>query len=340
MTKKKKTKHKRRKHKQDHRPIQLPTIAVRKLEQLPPPHNANCIALYLFYLRKAVLDKTNRIWCTDNYVAEGLQWAINRVKHSKRLLVEMKYIRVIQKHDSAGHFAKSYVEVRYYATKMKIEKESYLRMRDKDAEELFDWVKAFTSEKMKMEIRIAELEQQIAGGVKKTPAVKSTVSVVSPPAVKRHCNTYRKETKELIENKVATKDGDKNSTLRVSNGVNKHKRFYEKCCSKLMKALQAKKRIYRKPNKNKWIAQFEKLHIDDGVKKDVIKEILLWYVQNIGKDGVPEAFSAETFRNKFDAIVAAMYRDKKEKGYDIPDDYPMKTWMDGDIEVTEIDYGG
>lgn len=123
--------------------------------------------------------------------------------------------------------------------------------------------------------------------------------------------------------------------LETKSKTSKSKGFDYKCTLKLYKALQAKRRVFRKVNLLKWIAQFKELRIADEVKKEDIKRILDWYVQNVGKEGVPEAFSAASFREKFDAIAAAMYRDRKDE----PDDFPMKTWMKGDIRITEIDYG-
>lgn len=122
--------------------------------------------------------------------------------------------------------------------------------------------------------------------------------------------------------------------LETKGKSSKSKSFDYKCTEKLYRALQAKRRIFRKVNLYKWQAQFKNLRIDDEVKKEDIKRILDWYIQNIGRDGVPEAFSAASFRDKFDVIAAAMYRDE-----DRPDDFPMKTWMEGDVEITEVDYG-
>lgn len=132
--------------------------------------------------------------------------------------------------------------------------------------------------------------------------------------------------------------GENLGITKTKKKASKEKGFDRKCTEKLYRALQAKRRVFRKVNLYKWIAQFKKLRDDDEVKKADIKEILNWYVQNIGKDGVLEAYSAASFREKFDAIAGAMYRDRKENK-NVPDDFPMKTWMEGDIEITEVDYG-
>jgi len=126
--------------------------------------------------------------------------------------------------------------------------------------------------------------------------------------------------------------------LEIKRKSSKSKSFDYKCTEKLYKALQVKRRVFRKVNLYKWMAQFKELRTTDEVRKKDIKEILDWYVLNIGKDGVPEAFSAASFRDKFDVIAAAMYRNKRDNA-DEPDDFPMRTWMEGDIEITEVDYG-
>lgn len=167
-TRKKKSKSKsKRKKKQDHRPILIPTAALNELLKLPTPHNTNCVVLYLFYLKKAITDKTNRIWCTDSYVAgrigrdrkrKGLKWDKGRVAETKRQLVKLKYIKIIQlqkSRDERGHFGKNYIEVKYYASKMKIEKAEYVHQLDELVEEAYQLMNSLVTRINKLEVENA-----------------------------------------------------------------------------------------------------------------------------------------------------------------------------------------
>ena len=57
---------------------------------------ANLLALYSFYLYHAQLQKTNQPLATDDFTRKGMNWAIDRVKKTKKILKEMKLIEVIQ----------------------------------------------------------------------------------------------------------------------------------------------------------------------------------------------------------------------------------------------------
>jgi len=58
---------------------------------------ANLLALYSFYLYHAQLQKTNQPLATDEFTRKGMNWAIDRVKKTKKLLKEMQLIEVVQK---------------------------------------------------------------------------------------------------------------------------------------------------------------------------------------------------------------------------------------------------
>jgi len=58
---------------------------------------ANLLALYSFYIYHAQLQKTNQPLVTDEFTRKGMNWAIDRVKKTKKILKEMKLIEVIQK---------------------------------------------------------------------------------------------------------------------------------------------------------------------------------------------------------------------------------------------------
>jgi len=58
---------------------------------------ANLLALYSFYIYHAQRQKTNQPLVTDDFTRKGMNWAIDRVKKTKKILKEMKLIEVVQK---------------------------------------------------------------------------------------------------------------------------------------------------------------------------------------------------------------------------------------------------
>ena len=75
---------------------------------------ANLLALYTFYLYHAKEQKTNQPLATDEFTRKGMNWALERVKKTKRLLKEMKLIEVVQKEQY------SYIHLFFIYTKKKI----------------------------------------------------------------------------------------------------------------------------------------------------------------------------------------------------------------------------
>ena len=75
---------------------------------------ANLLALYSFYIYHAQLQKTNQPLVTDDFTRKGMNWAIDRVKKTKKILKEMKLIEVVQ------HRQYYYVHLFFIYTKKKI----------------------------------------------------------------------------------------------------------------------------------------------------------------------------------------------------------------------------
>ena len=81
-------------------PIENPIIIHPHLLQRFLKHGkdyANLLALYSFYIYHAQRQKTNQPLVTDEFTRKGMNWAMDRVKKTKRILKEMKLIEVIQK---------------------------------------------------------------------------------------------------------------------------------------------------------------------------------------------------------------------------------------------------
>ena len=78
--------------------------------------------------------------------------------------------------------------------------------------------------------------------------------------------------------------------------------FSMKAAKKLHQALLKHRKIMRKADLHQWAKEFKRLRTEDGVSKETIKATLIWYMKNIGGKYVPEAYSAKSFREKFDSI--------------------------------------
>jgi hypothetical protein len=81
-------------------PIENPIVIHPHLLQRFLKHGkdyANLLALYSFYLYHAQLQKTNQPLATDEFTRKGMNWAIDRVKKTKKFLKEMNLIEVVQK---------------------------------------------------------------------------------------------------------------------------------------------------------------------------------------------------------------------------------------------------
>jgi len=75
---------------------------------------ANLLALYSFYLYQAKQQETNQPLVTDEFTKKGMNWALDRVKKTKRILKEMKVIGMVQKQKY------SYVQLFFIFTKKKV----------------------------------------------------------------------------------------------------------------------------------------------------------------------------------------------------------------------------
>ena len=79
-------------------------------------HFANLLALYTFYIYHAQLQETNQPLATDEFARKGLNWALERVKKTKRLLKDLGVIEVVQ------YKKYYYIHLFFIYTKKKIEK--------------------------------------------------------------------------------------------------------------------------------------------------------------------------------------------------------------------------
>lgn len=81
---------------------------------------SDCIALYIFYYKTAKWQKTNIIKATDAYIKKSLNWGVDKIQRTKKILKEKGLINIVQKRDD-GKISGWYVEVNYLINNKKEE---------------------------------------------------------------------------------------------------------------------------------------------------------------------------------------------------------------------------
>jgi uncharacterized phage protein (TIGR02220 family) len=87
--------------------------------------------LYLFYYKMAKKQKTNQVYCTNSYVADGLFWSVDKVIKVKKTLIDMGLIEMIKEFDPAtkkikGHYVKvNYIFSSHNSKSQSMEKPEY-----------------------------------------------------------------------------------------------------------------------------------------------------------------------------------------------------------------------
>jgi hypothetical protein len=125
----------------------------------------------------------------------------------------------------------------------------------------------------------------------------------------------RRTASESVASAPSPSPGDKDNRRSSSipfdkKGINKDNSPGMECAVLLRDAVAAKGYLDKRSNIKAWKRTFEERIPDWGLQE--VKEILGWYVKHILHEGVPEAFSAITFFDKFPAIKAAMARSQKK----------------------------
>lgn len=75
--------------------------------------NSDSANLYFFYLKNSKLQKTNKIYSTDNFCMNGLKWGKVRFYKAKKLLIDNKFIEPYVNKDDNGKIIKHYIKLHY-----------------------------------------------------------------------------------------------------------------------------------------------------------------------------------------------------------------------------------
>lgn len=80
---------------------------------------------------------------------------------------------------------------------------------------------------------------------------------------------------------------------------------------RLAEGLSKKGKLTRSVNISKWTSQVEDWILETNIEPSRILKVLDWYLENINNEFMPEAYSANTFRDKFPRIESAKRRSTK-----------------------------
>lgn len=103
--------------------------------------------------------------------------------------------------------------------------------------------------------------------------------------------------------------------IKITTLKGKRLDFSERMVDILHKQLTKQKKIMRRPELDKWIASFRLFMQNSGLPKKELKSTLMWYVGHINDPYVPQAYSMNTFCNKFVRIQEA-----RKRQADIPEE--------------------
>jgi hypothetical protein len=128
---------------------------------------ANLLALYSFYLYQAKQQETNQPLVTDEFTRKGMNWALDRVKKTKRILKDMKVIGMVQKRKY------SYVQLFFIFTKKKVCEILGKSIEKNSKEEVVKPVKKPVEKQEKSIFEKTLIEKKI--NTKRIDAIKKTI---------------------------------------------------------------------------------------------------------------------------------------------------------------------
>jgi hypothetical protein len=119
-------------------------------------------------------------------------------------------------------------------------------------------------------------------------------------------HNYTREKQYLEKSTTSSKRGKLTSASPGDNGTDD---FGTGCAKKLARtAQQATGNGAGADKVKRWASSFRRLRDDDEVREEKVVTVLDWYVENIGGEYVPTAYTGQSFREKFSAIEQAMER--------------------------------
>jgi DNA-binding MarR family transcriptional regulator len=144
---------------------------------------------------------------------------------------------------------------------------------------------------------------RMKGGHKLATLNSKGGSKIDPKGGQKLTPLYKKETgNKLIgaESEIRT---PKNKKLEPT-------KFDHKAAIELRKVISSVVAVNGRFDKKKWANVFRLMRTRDKIPKGDIRDMIRWYADHIGGQYDVQAFSANSFRDKWEKLVAAKMRDK------------------------------
>lgn len=167
------------------------------------------------------------------------------------------------------------------------------------------------------------------------------VQVQNNNSIKIPLNNTKEQDSDAVPKRTARFDqsdfslGKGKGFLLDKNKKTKPKDFPDKAVHILHDELSKRRKIMRKPNLNKWASTVRKFLNETDCTEDEFKNVLSWYIQHVGEEFIPQAYSAESFCTNFVRLRDKMERNIEQEGEYIPpvfEETQVKTIV---VEFTE-----
>jgi hypothetical protein len=310
------------------RPITIDdTISHVILNKVPQREREAAMALYWFYYRHSILQRTNRVWCQNRFISgidsegnkteKGLGWGEDKIARTRKTLQSHGLIRVLQKHDDRGRFrSKSYVEVVHYKSRESVELSQWQALaaqKDHEVQELREENENLQAEIKKMQKHIERLVITVSGVLPDT--VKSCINACSTTLPINACSTKVTVAGTLRARRQCPKPLDFHGKDKAKDTPQRKLSIalYQIVAPHLKGLPNQLPKRDKDTGKKNWVAwdkEFGQL-LKDVSLEDAI-EVMTWYRQNYGKEFIPEIQSARSFRLKYLKLLSAIKRQRQD----------------------------
>jgi hypothetical protein len=226
-------------------------------------------------------------------------------------LKEIKLVAVQQVRDSNGHFGNTHLYLSEWTDQGQLfeaNKEWYLNFLNEDNPKISGLETPSIIEETDNPERLSSFPVSGFIGKQEKDPYKKKVKSFKEENINKNLEKPYVPTGQLddtSEKVGSNKTKDKILTRKQLCFIERTKR--------LIDIIQSHIKINKRSKVDTWYIHLERLHSIDGVELKRIDAALDWYADNIGGDHIPECFSAETFREKFANIEAAIRRSNSNK---------------------------
>ena len=254
-----------------------------------PGMTHSALRLYLWYKMVCGEKPGGRCWTSLNTVADGCAMSRHTVIAARKKLTELGLVDVSRSKTSAGN-SKITVTIKNVWGKE------------------VSWRQVNGSAKQALAVQGSSAKQTL------TP-VQSAHSASAIRALELDLLNYSKV------NKTSPLAGDSEIGFAL-DGEKKHQPDEaDKLAKKLYQGLHRYDLVLRWPNMGAWGTVIRKFLKETTCTVEKFSSVLDWYVEHIRDEFVPQAYSAKSFVEKFEKIVAAKNRSQEDNHEPVEDEY-------------------